>query len=132
MPEDVRHVTHPRFAPDRPSPLAPLPQHAVTLVLTPSRKRDPMKRAKQLTKRERKALAPPRPGGNTTPQHIHCIACGRHIDAAEFEAPVSATMLRCDHGSRFPSCVECEGASKALLAEHDRSGKNVQAANAWH
>jgi len=91
-----------------------------------------MKRAKQLTKRERKALAPPRPGGTATPQHIHCIACGRHIDPAEFEAPASATMLRCDHGSRFPSCVACEDSARALLVEHDRSGKNVQAANAWH
>jgi hypothetical protein len=91
-----------------------------------------MKRAKQLTKRERKALAPPRPGGAATPQHIHCIACGRHIDPAEFEAPASATMLRCDHGSRFPSCVTCEASAKARLAEHDRTGKSVEAAGAWH
>jgi hypothetical protein len=91
-----------------------------------------MKRAKQLTKRERKALSPARQVAAPAAQHIHCIACGRHIDAAEFEAPASATMLRCDHGSRFPSCVTCEGAAKALLLEHDRTGKNVHAASAWH
>jgi hypothetical protein len=91
-----------------------------------------MKRAKQLTKRERKALAPARPDGATTPQHIHCIACGRHIDASELDAPASAMMLRCNHGSRFPACTTCEGSAKALLAEHDRTGKNVQAAGAWH
>lgn len=91
-----------------------------------------MKRAKQLTKREKKALAPPRPGGGAAPQHIHCIACGRHIDPAEFDAPASATMLRCDHGSRFPSCTDCEAAAKARIAEHDRTGKNVEATPAWH
>jgi hypothetical protein len=91
-----------------------------------------MKRAKQLTKRERKALAPPRPGGGTAPQHIHCIACGRHIDPADFDAPATATMLRCDHGSRFPSCVACEVSAKARLAEHDRTGKGVEVAAAWH
>jgi hypothetical protein len=91
-----------------------------------------MKRAKQLTKRERKALAPPRPGGTAAPQHIHCIACGRHIDASEFNAPATATMLRCEHGSRFPACVACEAPAKARLAEHDRTGKNVEAAAAWH
>jgi hypothetical protein len=91
-----------------------------------------MKRAKQLTKRERKALAPPRPGGGASAQHIHCIACGRHIDAAEFDAPASAKMLRCNHGSRFPACATCEGAATARIAEHDRSGQNVQLATAWH
>jgi hypothetical protein len=91
-----------------------------------------MKRAKQLTKRERKALAPARVAAAPTAQHIHCIACGRHIDAAEFDSPPSATMLRCDHGSRFPACVTCEAPARALLAEHDRSGKSVQAASAWH
>jgi len=92
-----------------------------------------MKRAKQLTKRERKALAPARQAAAPSAQHIHCIACGRHIDPTEFDAgAASATMLRCDHGSRFPACVTCEAPAKALLAEHDRSGKNVQAASAWH
>jgi hypothetical protein len=92
-----------------------------------------MKREKRLTKRERKALAPPRPGGGATEaQHIHCIACGRHIDPVEFNTPASATMLRCDHGSRFPACTTCEAAAKALVAEHDRTGKSVQMAGAWH
>jgi hypothetical protein len=91
-----------------------------------------MKRAKQLTKRERKALAPPRPGGVAAPQHIHCIACGRHIDASEFNAPATAKMLRCNHGSTFPACVACEALAKARLAEHDRTGKGVEVAAAWH
>jgi hypothetical protein len=91
-----------------------------------------MKRAKQLTKRERKALAPPRPGGGAAPQHIHCIACGRHIDATEFDAPALAKMLRCDHGSRFPACVSCEEVASERVAEHDRTGNNVVVAAAWH
>jgi hypothetical protein len=91
-----------------------------------------MKRAKQLTKRERKALAPPRPGGGTDVQHIHCIDCGRHLDPAEFNAPATAMMIRCDHGSRFPACTGCEGPARVRVAEHDRSGKNVQVAGAWH
>ncbi len=89
-----------------------------------------MKREKKLTKRERKALNPARPAPQA--QHIHCIACGRHIDAGEFDAPASATMLRCDHGSRFPSCVTCESQSRELIKEHDRTGQNIQVAGAWH
>jgi hypothetical protein len=91
-----------------------------------------MKRAKTLTKRERKALAPARAATPQPAEHIHCIACGRHLDAAEFEAPATAVTLRCDHGSRFPACARCEVQAKALLAEHDRTGQNVRAAAAWH
>ncbi len=91
-----------------------------------------MKRAKQLTKRERKALAPPRASAGAPAQHIHCIACGRHIDPVELEAPASATMLRCEHGSRFPSCITCQDRSKELISEHDRTGTNIRAAGAWH
>jgi phage FluMu protein Com len=95
------------------------------------------KRAKQLTKRERKAAA----GGARAPspnvdadqlQHIHCVACGRHLDRSEFEAPMSAKMLRCKHGGAFPSCLTCETQSVALLAEHDRTGEAVRTASAWH
>lgn len=92
-----------------------------------------MKRAKQLTKRERKALAPVRVGGGqqAQAQHIHCIACGRHIDATEFQAG-DALMLRCQHGSTFPSCAECRQKATELLAEHDRTGQSVRSAQAWH
>ena len=92
-----------------------------------------MKREKRVTKRERKAMAPPRPGGQgAQTQHIHCIACGRHLDPAEFSAPTTARMLRCLHGSTFPSCVECEARSTELIAIHDRTGQSVQTASAWH
>lgn len=92
-----------------------------------------MKRKPKLTKRERKALAPARPqaagGGHA---HIHCIACGRHLDDADFEAPATATTITCDHGSTFPTCVKCMPQSKVLVAEHDRTGQAVRSANAWH
>jgi len=45
---------------------------------------------------------------------------------------MTAKMLRCQHGSTFPSCVACEARSVALLAEHDRTGQSVQTADAWH
>lgn len=96
-----------------------------------------MKREKRLTKRERKAAdAQSNPGSGHTHdhdhQHIHCIACGRHIDPNEFETPATATIVTCEHGSNFPSCVGCVTPSKALLAEHDRTGKPVKTAGAWH
>ncbi|MDP3279176.1 MAG: hypothetical protein Q8Q09_28555 [Deltaproteobacteria bacterium] len=94
-----------------------------------------MKREKRLTKKERKALAPPRAAGanNAQNQHIHCIACGRHIDPPEFEPSVgSAKILRCEHGSSFPSCTGCTVLSQSLLDEHDRSGQAVKTAAAWH
>ncbi|MFO0758745.1 MAG: hypothetical protein U0359_19800 [Byssovorax sp.] len=97
-----------------------------------------MKREKQLTKRERKALAPPRPSGRpvrTTAaggEHIHCIACGRHLNVDEFDAPQTARYISCQHGSTFPTCVDCENQSRMLLAEHDRTGQAVQMARAWH
>jgi len=91
-----------------------------------------VKREKQLTKRERKALKAPRPN-QPQQQHIHCIACGRHLDEAEFTAsPASATMMRCRHGSTFPSCVACRATSQGLLDTHDRTGQGVQTAAAWH
>ena len=97
-----------------------------------------MKRKPQLTKREKKAQAGgPRPSGgaqqhNHGNQHIHCIACGRHIDPHEFEAPATATVLTCDHGSNFPSCVKCTITSQALIAEHDRTNTPVKTAPAFH
>jgi hypothetical protein len=90
-----------------------------------------MKRAKQLTKRERKALRPARPNASQE-KHIHCVSCGAHLDPAQFDAPASATMLRCQHGSQFPSCVGCAASSRRLLEEHDRSGQPVRTASAWH
>ncbi|WP_437997437.1 hypothetical protein WMF26_42745 [Sorangium sp. So ce185] len=93
-----------------------------------------MKREKRLTKRERKALAPPRPAQQQQHehQHIHCVACGKHLDAVEFGAQGTATWIQCQHRSRFASCTVCVDMSKRLLAEHDRTGRPVQSAQAWH
>ncbi|RYE87986.1 MAG: hypothetical protein EOO75_13800 [Myxococcales bacterium] len=96
-----------------------------------------MKREKRLTKRERKAISGTGPsgaslGGHDHAQHIHCINCGRHLDPSEFDAPVTAKMLRCDHGSHFPSCTACESASRVRIEAHDRSGLPVQTAPAYH
>jgi ribosomal protein L32 len=91
-----------------------------------------MKREKRLTKRERKAQAPAAASaGHAHAQHIHCVACGRHIDQHEFSSG-DALMISCKHGSTFPSCVECRPQTVALLAEHDRSGQAVRTAGAWH
>ncbi|WP_437277258.1 hypothetical protein WMF27_37705 [Sorangium sp. So ce281] len=91
-----------------------------------------MKREKRLTKRERKALAPARPAQPHEHKHIHCVACGKHLDAEEFLAQGTATWIQCLHKSRFATCVECVEISKRLLAEHDRTGQPVQSAQAWH
>lgn len=90
-----------------------------------------MQRKKRLTKRERKDLTPGTGGHQQA--HIHCIACGRHLDPEEFAAaPPTASYLICEHQSRFPACVECEVAARRLIAEHDRSGKPIAQAQAWH
>jgi hypothetical protein len=91
-----------------------------------------MKREKRLTKRERKALAPQRAPVPQNAKHIHCVACGKHLDPADFTAPATATLLLCQHRSQFASCLECVEISKRLLAEHDRNGTPVQSAAAWH
>lgn len=92
-----------------------------------------MKRQKRLTKRERKALAPPRPAAPAHQHgHIHCVACGKHLDAAEFTGAATATWVECLHRSKFASCVDCIAFTKRLLAEHDRTGQPVQSAPAWH
>lgn len=93
-----------------------------------------MKRKPQLTKREKKALSPSRaeaPAGHQH-QHIHCIACGKHLDEADFEAPATATVITCDHGSNFPSCVQCMPQSMGLVKEHDRTNQPVKVKAAWH
>jgi hypothetical protein len=96
-----------------------------------------MKRQPKLTKRERKAQNPrpaQGPGGGTPSGHghIHCVACGKHLDPGDFEAPAVATTITCDHGSVFASCVRCMAKSTALVQEHDRTGQPVKAAGAWH
>jgi hypothetical protein len=95
-----------------------------------------MNRKPKLTKREKKALAPARPAQQRTAPtnqgHIHCIACGKHLDETEFDAPATATTITCDHGSRFPSCTKCLAKSTALVKEHDASNKPVRSALAWH
>jgi hypothetical protein len=96
-----------------------------------------MKRKPQLTKREKKALAGPRPAQaqQAAPSgqgHIHCIACGKHLDESDFEAPAVATTITCDHGSKFPTCTKCLTKSTALVKEHDQSNQPVRSATAWH
>jgi hypothetical protein len=94
-----------------------------------------VKREKRLTKREQKALRGPRPGAATHQheEHIHCIACGRHIEPAEFTAkPPAAVRLRCQHGGNWPACDGCAARAREMLALHDRTGQPVERAQAWH
>jgi hypothetical protein len=95
-----------------------------------------MKRTKRLTKREKKALDPGHKAGPNPSQqqaHIHCVACGRHIDPDEFTGPpATATWITCDHGSQFASCVTCIVQAETLVAAHDRTGNPIKAAAAWH
>lgn len=92
-----------------------------------------MKRAKRLTKRERKTEKGAGPSGSPTEtQHIHCVACGRHINPPEFNAPATAVRVACEHKSQFASCVACVDRTKLLLAEHDRTGQPVKMTAAWH
>ena len=93
-----------------------------------------MKRKPQLTKRERKAQnpRPAQPQGGHNHGHIHCIACGKHLDEADFEAPATATTITCDHGSTFASCVRCVPQSQALIQEHVQTNQPVRSAQAWH
>jgi hypothetical protein len=97
-----------------------------------------MKREKRLTKKERKALSPAAAAGlqGSDPQathgHIHCIACGKHLDAEMFGEPGGAAFMRCDHGADFPHCVACQDKARALVQEHDRNGTPVKKAAAWH
>jgi len=100
-----------------------------------------MKREKRTTKKERKAA---QAGGVSTTAarasaahahnhgHIHCIACGKHLDADDFGEPNGAAFYRCQHGSDFPHCVACAARAKELVDQHDATGKPVQTASAWH
>ena len=91
-----------------------------------------MKREKRLTKRERRAADPKR-ADQGHHAHIHCIACGRHLEPAEFtSAPPTSLYLTCEHGSSFPSCADCQITARYLIAEHDRTGNAVASAQAWH
>ncbi len=91
-----------------------------------------MKREKRLTKRERKAQDPAKATTeHAHSHHIHCVACGRHIDSHEFSSG-DALMIPCKHGKTFPSCVECRPQTVQLLAEHDRTGQAVRTTSAWH
>ncbi|MCB9585103.1 MAG: hypothetical protein H6718_06880 [Polyangiaceae bacterium] len=94
------------------------------------------KKAKQLTKKERKAqqqAAGQEHHHHHHQQHIHCIACGRHMEPTEFNGALAGgRVIVCDHGSQFPACAGCVTRAKALVAEHDRTGKPVAAAQAWH
>lgn len=104
-----------------------------------------MKREKRLTKREKRAIEKPG-GGNAAGvarhahqhrhdddhKHIHCIACGKHLDADMFGEPSGANYIRCEHGTHFPHCVACEESARKLVEEHDRTGENVKSAAAWH
>lgn len=98
--------------------------------------RHAMKREKRLTKKERKAQAPTRAvqasGQEHHHGHIHCIACGKHLDPDMFGESDGAEFLRCDHGSDFPACVACRDKAKEMIAEHDRTNKPVKKAAAWH
>lgn len=89
-----------------------------------------MKREKKLTKKERKALAPTSSNNENQP-HIHCVACGRHIDAPEF-AQGRANWVRCAHGTKYAACSGCVPEAMKRLAEHDRTGKAVNIAQVWH
>jgi hypothetical protein len=99
-----------------------------------------MKREKRLTKKERKAAdfasgartKPHKPGAQGHHQHIHCIACGRHLDAGMFGEPDGAAFIRCDHGSDFPACIACKDKATELVQEHDRTNTPVKSAAAWH
>jgi hypothetical protein len=94
------------------------------------------KRAPRVTKKEKKAANAATGGGggggHNHNEHIHCTTCGKHLDVHEFDAPATALWVKCQHGSSFPSCTVCLDQTKARLAEHDRTGKPVETAHAWH
>ncbi len=113
------------------------------------------KREKRLTKREQKSLRGDSPGPNppvvrrgasvnsqggalTAGSHIHCIACGKHLETVG-EPPAKSglaappwTTVQCAHGGSFHACVGCVAKAKALLDEHDRTGAEPKVAAAWH
>ncbi|MDB4977755.1 MAG: hypothetical protein JWN48_6096 [Myxococcaceae bacterium] len=102
-----------------------------------------MKREKRTTKKERKAaaggvVARPAARGAAPAQrahdhtHIHCVACGKHLDPSSFGEPGGPAFYRCQHGSDFAHCAEHEVLAKQLVDEHDRTGKPVKSVAAWH
>lgn len=102
-----------------------------------------MKREKRSTKKERKAARvtspavsehPARAGGqeHEPHAHIHCIACGKHLDPSEFGEPDGAAFYRCQHGGDFPHCVACSALAKQMVDEHDLTGRPVRKAAMWH
>jgi hypothetical protein len=96
-----------------------------------------VKREKRLTKREQKALkAAANPGAHAHQHqeaHIHCVACGRHLDPTEFQGPNPlAAQVRCAHGKEWAACAGCTARAREILAVHDRTGQAVQTAQAWH
>ncbi len=93
-----------------------------------------VKTPKRLTKKQRKATTGAGPSGHDhAGGHIHCVACGVHLDPAQFSAsPAAARWLTCQHGSRFASCTGCVREAQARLDEHDRTGTAVATAAAWH
>jgi hypothetical protein len=96
-----------------------------------------MKREKRLTKKERKADGPLVARATSAAQHqhershIHCIACGKHLDPDAF-GPGGADFYRCQHGGDFPHCAGCVEQARELVDEHDRTGKPVESAAIWH
>lgn len=93
------------------------------------------KTQKRLTKRERKEKFGKGPSGtpNADSTHIHCIACGRHLDPTELTSrPATAARLTCKHGSRFAACTSCIPEAQRRLDEHDSSGLPPRIAQAWH
>lgn len=92
-----------------------------------------MKRVKRPTKRERRDLDPNRPVSGQNQKHIHCIACGRHIEESEFNTfPPQSLNLTCEHKHDFPCCSGCQVTARYLILEHERTGNPVQAARNWH
>jgi hypothetical protein len=41
-------------------------------------------------------------------------------------------IITCEHKSQFPACAGCEVTGRYLVAEHDRTGKPVNTAAAYH
>jgi hypothetical protein len=94
------------------------------------------KTPKRLTRRERQEKFGKGPAGKpptAESKHIHCMACGRHIEPEEFTmTPLKASWVTCQHGSRFASCERCIPEAQARLNEHDRTGQPPRIAAVWH
>jgi len=98
-----------------------------------------MKREKRLTKKEQKSAGlratqvDDGPRHHHHHEHIHCTACGKHLDGHQFESdPPSAVWVRCEHGTEFACCTGCTEKTRELLAEHDRTGQPVKQAAMVH